>query len=75
VHLVSVAASPATKRARDPFKKFQVAICAIASFYLRTQAVCYRFFSQPAFPTDPKPVQIATNDGAPRQRATERIGP
>jgi hypothetical protein len=52
-----------------------MAICAIAAVYLRSKAACYRFFSQPAFPADPSTVQFQYSDGAPRQRATERIRP
>src|SRR5262249_20476879 len=43
-----------------PSQKYRTAICAIAGVY--------PLFSQPAFPADPYPVQIPTNDGAPRHR-------
>jgi 3-hydroxybutyrate dehydrogenase len=41
-----------------------MAICVIAGIYPRSQAACYRFFSQPAFPADPYSGQIHDNDGA-----------
>jgi len=52
-----------------------MAICAIAAVYLRSKAACYRFFSQLAFPANPSTVQVRRNNGAPRQRATERVRP
>jgi hypothetical protein len=52
-----------------------MAICAITRVYLRTQAARYRYFSQPAFPADPSPVQSGDNEGAPRQRPIKRVWP
>ena len=63
------------KRAFDPVRKYRMTICAIARVYPRTQAARYRYFSQPAFPADPSPVQSGHNDGVPRQHATERVRP
>jgi len=71
-------AAPTRVRARSAPStelKIPMAICAITRVYPRTQAARYRYFSQPAFPADPSPVQSGDNEGAPRQRPMKRVWP